>query len=80
MNMTTGLSRIASGISRVVRPEPRCYAIHLVDRVSGAPYRIAGTPMVIYSREPMQTATRLMENRDPRKWVAFAEIVKGPLQ
>lgn len=71
------LKQIASHLRRAVSPAPQCYAIHLIDRQTGDPHCVAGTPLVIYSRRPDEAAARLMQNRDPRQWSAFAEIVEG---
>lgn len=46
------------------------WAVHLIDRRTGAPHRVNGTPLVIFTRRPDEAAADLLEGRDPAVWEA----------
>lgn len=49
------------------RSPARCL-VSLIDRRTGRPHRVDGTPLVVHSLHPRQIAANLMRGRDPSKW------------
>ena len=51
-----------------VMPSAARCAVHLVDRRTGRPHRVDGAPLVIHTRDPRETAARMLAGRDPAVW------------
>jgi hypothetical protein len=51
----------------------RTCAVRLIDRRTGAPHRINGTPLTVYTRDPQQAVAALLEGRDTTIWEARVE-------
>lgn len=45
-------------------------AVRLVDRRTGAPHRVNGTPLVVFTRNPAEAVAELLSGRDPKVWEA----------
>lgn len=73
MTMLNHLSAFADRAIRAAVPATPRYAVSLIDRCSGKPHMIAGIPLVLMTREPVQTSRELMRNRDPMRWDTFIE-------
>lgn len=54
----------------------RCL-VSLIDRRTGRPHRVDGTPLVIHARHPKQIAERLMQGRDASKWEVRISVLEG---
>ncbi|MDT1061718.1 hypothetical protein RM190_07595 [Paracoccus sp. CPCC 101403] len=73
MTMLNHLSAFADRAIRATVPASPSYAVSLIDRCSGRPHMISGIPLVLISREPVETSRELMRNRDPSRWDTFIE-------
>ena len=51
---------------------PTC-AVRLIDRRTGRPHRINGSPLVLFTRRPEEAAAELLDGRDPAVWEARVE-------
>lgn len=51
---------------------PTC-AVRLIDRRTGRPHRINGSPLVLFTRRPEEAAAELLDGRDPAVWEARIE-------
>ena len=80
MTMLNHLADFAINARQAFMPVSPCYAVHLIDRRTGLPHVISGIPLVVYSRDPQETATDMMRNRDSDRWDVFIEPIKGALQ
>lgn len=45
-------------------------AVWLIDRRTGAPHRIGGLPLTLFTRAPAEAVAALMAGRDPALWTA----------
>ena len=50
-------------------------AVRLFDRRTGAPHRINGRALVIFTREPGVAVAELLDGRDPSVWEARVETL-----
>ncbi len=48
-------------------------AVSLIDRRTGSPLRINGSPVVLFSRQPHEAAADLLSGRNPAVWEARIE-------
>lgn len=51
---------------------PTC-AVRLIDRRTGRPHRVNGSPLVLFTRRPEEAVAELLEGRDPAVWEARVE-------
>lgn len=51
---------------------PTCI-VRLIDRRTGRPHRINGSPLVLFTRRPEEAAAELLDGRDPAVWEARVE-------
>jgi hypothetical protein len=59
---------------RPVRPlRAATCAVRLIDRRTGQTHRINGSPLVIYTRNPEETAAELLAGRDATVWETRVE-------
>ncbi|WP_134682070.1 hypothetical protein [Paracoccus ravus] len=73
MTMMNHLSAFADRAIRGAIPARPRYAVSLIDRSTGRPHAIADIPLVLMTREPVETSDELMRNRDPSRWRIFVE-------
>jgi len=58
-------------------PVPRlACAVRLIDRRTGQGHRVNGTPLVLFTRNPEQATTDLLEGRDAAVWEARIEPIE----
>jgi len=69
----TMLNHLSAFADRAIRSAVPSYSVSLIDRCSGKPHRISGIPLVLITREPVETSRELMRNRDPMRWDTFIE-------
>ncbi|GAB1363320.1 hypothetical protein MASR1M32_25560 [Rhodobacter sp.] len=50
-------------------------AVRLIDRRTGRPHRINGSPLVLFTRRPEEAAAELLAGRDPLVWEARIEVI-----
>ncbi len=48
-------------------------AVRLIDRRTKLPHRINGTPLVLFTRRPVEAVAELLAGRDPQIWEARVE-------
>ena len=58
------------------QPLPTCI-VRLIDRRTGRPHRINGSPLVLFTRRPEEVAAELLAGRDPTVWEARIEPMAG---
>lgn len=64
-------------MSAVTAPLRRTCAGRLVDRRTGLTHRINGSPLVIFTRNPVEAVAELLSGRDARVWEARVEPIGG---
>ena len=56
------------GTAPAVMSAGRTCAVRLIDQRTGSPHRIGGRPLVLFTRQPEQAASDLLQGRDPSVW------------
>jgi hypothetical protein len=59
------------------RPLRQTCAVRLVDRRTGLTHRINGSPLVLFTRTPLEAVADLLSGRDPSLWEARVEPIGG---
>ncbi|GAA0284006.1 hypothetical protein [Rhodovulum strictum] len=54
----------------------RTCMIRLVDRRTGAPLRLNGSVLRVFTRDPRAAVAELLEGRDPALWEARVDILR----
>ena len=72
---STGLFGVA--MSTMNAPFRQACAVRLVDRRTGLTHRINGSPLVIFTRNPVEAVAELLSGRDARVWEARVEPIGG---
>ncbi len=63
-------------MSAMTAPLRQACAVLLIDRRTGRPHRINGSPLVLFTRRPEEVAAELLDGRDPAVWEARIEPVE----
>ncbi|NUB42797.1 hypothetical protein GEU84_000230 [Fertoebacter nigrum] len=50
-------------------------AVRLIDRRTGRPHRLAGVPLTVFTRTPLETAAELLAGRNPAHWETRIEAL-----
>jgi hypothetical protein len=58
-------------------PRPAAFSVMLIDRRTGVPHRINGTPLVIFTKDPGGAVAELLHGRDATVWEARIEQLAG---
>jgi hypothetical protein len=58
-------------------PRVTC-AVRLIDRRTGLTHRVNGSPLVIFTRNPTEAVSDLLEGRDATVWEARVEPIGEP--
>lgn len=51
------------------------YSVSLVDRRTGLPHRVNGTPLALFTREPDEAAQELLRHRDRSLWDVRIDVL-----
>lgn len=54
----------------------RTCAVRLIDRRTGTTHRVNGTPLVLFTRRPVDAVAELLAGRDPAVWEARIEPIE----
>ncbi|GLS86959.1 hypothetical protein GCM10010873_19330 [Cypionkella aquatica] len=58
---------------RNAAPMSCAYQVSLIDRRTGRAHRVAGSPLVRFTRDPQSAVQELLDGRDARLWEARIE-------
>lgn len=58
-------------------PSRQACAVRLVDRRTGLTHRVNGSPLVIFTRNPIEAVAELLSGRDASVWEARVEAIGG---
>jgi hypothetical protein len=61
-------------------PRRAAFSVMLIDRRTGMPHRINGTPLVIFTKDPNGAVAELLHGRDSTVWDARIEPLQGGSQ
>lgn len=53
------------------------YSVSLIDRRTGRPHRVNGTPLAVFTRSPEEEAANLLRHRDPAVWDVRISALTG---
>ncbi len=69
--------RNASGLAptAVTQTHRQVCAVRLVDRRTGLTHRVNGSPLVLFTRNPVEAVAELLSGRDARVWEARVEPI-----
>lgn len=67
--------QIGMAMSAVTAPLRQACAVRLVDRRTGLTHRINGSPLVIFTRNPVEAVAELLSGRDASVWEARVEPI-----
>jgi hypothetical protein len=59
-----------------ISARPTC-AVRLIDRRTGSVQRVNGTPLVVFTRNPDEAVTDLLQGRDGSLWEARIDRLGG---
>lgn len=59
-----------------ISARPTC-AVRLIDRRTGSVHRVNGTPLVVFTRNPDEAVTDLLQGRDGSLWEARIDRLGG---
>ena len=59
------------------QPLRQACAVRLVDRRTGLTHRVNGSPLVLFTRNPVEAIAELLSGRDARVWEARVEPIGG---
>ncbi|MES2913519.1 MAG: hypothetical protein V4753_00255 [Pseudomonadota bacterium] len=61
----------------MTNPFRRACAVRLVDRRTGLTHRLNGSPLVLFTRNPVEAVAELLSGRDAHVWKARIEPIGG---
>lgn len=62
-------------MSSMIAPLSQACAVRLIDRRTGRPHRINGSPLVLFTKCPTVAVAELLSGRDPSVWEARVEQI-----
>lgn len=62
-------------MSAMTAPLSQACAVRLIDRRTGRPHRINGSPLVLFTRTPDVAVSELLSGRDAALWEARVEPI-----
>lgn len=71
------IGRAGRAMSAVPPPLSQACAVRLVDRRTGQTHRINGSPLVLFTRNPIEAIAELLSGRDASVWEARVEPIGG---
>ena len=71
------IGRAGRANSEVPVPLSQVCAIRLIDRRTGQTHRINGSPLVLFTRNPIEAIAELLSGRDASLWEARVEPIAG---
>ena len=61
----------------LTKPLRQACAVRLVDRRTGLTHRVNGSPLVLFSKNPVEAVAGLLSGRDADVWEARIEPIGG---
>lgn len=74
----TAFAAAEPALAPTLRPLAPTCAVRLIDRRTGQTYRVNGSPLVIFTRNPSEAVADLLEGRDAAVWEARVEPLGDP--
>lgn len=71
--------RLTGAMTMMPPALPTC-AVRLIDRRTNAAHRVNGSPLTIYTKNPVEAAADLLRGRDPDLWEARVETLREGTQ